>query len=750
LRKRCIASARVLGVTEQPAAASGAVRRRRTVSRRRDPFFVRSIADAVVLKDRDLFMVTDRSGNVPGSVGHGFGLYLHDCRFLSTLQLSVAGVGFEPRATDDSRGNVARIELGNDVDIGLSGGEVLARQKLLVRLQRTLDGARRTVFDDLWFRNRSPERLRTPIRLAFSSAFEDIFEVRGLIHARGGRHHAPTWEGDRVRLTYEGRDGFVRTTWLQFRPAPSRTDEGGAEWDLSLAAGESFELQWCTTAVESPTVPTAPPPGIAPKRPRRAERDRPPPPTPWLEDQVGVRTGSPIFERIVERSFADLRMLVSTNGREEYFAAGVPWFVALFGRDSLIAALEVLPYDPSIAAATLRLLAARQGTVHDAYREEAPGRILHELRLGEYAHQGLIPHTPYYGSIDATPLWLCLLGAYSQWTGDLELFRELRPHVEAALAWIEGAVDADGFLGYDSGGHGKLVNQGWKDSGDGIVDVDGSLGRPPIRLVEVQGYVYEAYRQMAELFARDGDTGRARRLRSAAARLRRAFDEHFWLADRAHLALGLQDGPAPLRTLTSNAGQALWSGIVTAERARLTGRAMTGRSMFNGWGIRTLADRESRYDPLSYHLGSVWPHDNALIVAGLRRYGLDAEAEQVFTGLFEAAIEFPGHRLPELFAGFSRAEFESPVPYPVACHPQAWAAGAIPSLLATMLGLQPQGFDRRLVVRRPRLPSWLPSVELNGLAVGGARANLRFVRDGGGATRLEIPGKTDLEVQQVG
>ena len=704
----------------------------------------------MVLKDRDLFMVTDRSGNVPGTQGHGFGLYLHDCRFLSTLQMSVAGIVLEPRATDDSRGNVALIELGNDVEIGLADGSTLARQKLVVELRRTLDGARRTVFDDLWFRNRGSAALKTPIRLAFSSAFEDIFEVRGLIHARDGRHDALAWDGDRVRLAYEGRDGFARTTWLQFQPAPNRTDGSGAEWDLDLAGGSTFELLVSTTAVESPVVPDAPPPGVLPKRPRRAQRDRPPPPTPWLENQVEVATGSPIFERIVERSFADLRMLISTNGREEYFAAGVPWFVALFGRDSLIAALQVLPYDPSIAAATLRLLAARQGTVIDTYREEEPGRILHELRLGEYAHRGLIPHTPYYGSIDATPLWLCLLGHHAQWTGELELFRELRPHVDAALAWIQGALDADGFLGYDGGGHGKLVNQGWKDSGDAIVDADGSLARPPIRLVEVQGYVYEAYRQMAALFSLDGDAVRARRLRSAAASLRRAFDRYFWLADRGFLAMGLQEGGRPLRALASNAGQALWSGIVAAPRARLTGRVVTGARMFNGWGIRTLAVTEPRYDPLGYHLGTVWPHDNALIAAGLRRYGLDAEAERIFTGLFEAAIDFPGHRLPELFAGFSRTEFETPVPYPVACHPQAWAAGTIPSLLATMLGLEPHGSDGQLVVRRPRLPSWLPSVELRGLRVGGRAAHLRFSRDLRGSTQLKVLGRTDLQVRQVG
>jgi glycogen debranching enzyme len=254
---------------------------------------------------------------------------------------------------------------------------------------------------------------------------------------------------------------------------------------------------------------------------------------------------------------------------------------------------------------------------------------------------------------------------------------------------------------------------------------------------------------MAGLFERDGDVARAGRLRSAAASLRRAFDRHFWLADVGFLAMGLAEG-GPLRVLSSNAGQALWSGIVAAPKARLTGRAVTGLAMFNGWGIRTLAEREKRYDPLSYHLGSVWPHDNGLIVAGLRRYGLNAEAERVFTGLFEAAVDFPGHRLPELFAGYSRNEFETPVPYPVACHPQAWAAGTMPYLLATMLGLEPHGFEHRLVVRRPRLPSWLPSVSLRGLRVGGQRANLRFSRDAHGATKVEVLRGTNLEVHEAG
>ncbi len=731
-------------MTDKPARGQTAVRK--PLSKRREATFVRSIADAIALKDRDLFMVTDSAGNVPAVPGHGLGLYLHDCRFLRTWLLNVAGVVLRPRAADASRGNVGIMELSNDVEIPLPAGTGLVRQQLVVRVVRTLDGARRTVFDDLTFHNRGRSPATTPVRLTFASQFEDVFEVRGLIRARGGRHLAPAWEPSRVRLTYEGRDGFVRSAWLQFRPPPSRTDETGAEWDLELPASGSVEILVCATAVESPVVPKAPPPGVAPKGPARAERDRPPPPTPWLDGQVEVASGSPIFERIIERSFADLRMLVSTNGRELYFAAGVPWFVALFGRDSLIAALEVLPYDPSIAAATLRLLAARQGTVHDTYREEEPGRILHELRLGEYAHLGLVPHTPYYGSIDATPLWLCLLGRHAAWTGDLELFRELRPHVDAALGWIDGSTDGDGLLAYD-GRHGTLANQGWKDSGDAIVDRDGSLARPPIRLVEVQGYVYEARRLMAELFERDGERARARQLRSSAASLKRAFDGRFWLADRGHLALGLQDRRAHIATLTSNAGQALWSGIATTPKGRATGRAVTAPAMFNGWGIRTLADDEVRYDPLGYHLGTVWPHDNALIVAGLRRYGLDREAERVFTGLFEAAIDFPGHRLPELFAGYARQEFEAPVPYPVACHPQAWAAGAMPAMLASMLGLEPAAFEGRLTIRRPRLPSWLPSIELRSLRVGEGWADLRFERDARGATRMEVVRGHDLDIR---
>ncbi len=730
-------------------------RARRQIERHRVPSFVPSIADALVLKDRDLFLVTDRAGRIPAEAGHGFGLFLHDCRFLGAYELRLEGQLLDVLAADASHGTIALLILTNAQPISpfspSAGGGRVAKQQLVVRWRRALDGAKRTLHDKLTIRNAGPTRARVTLSLDFGSRFEDIFEIRGLLRERGGRHLPPAWHGDALRLAYQGRDRFVRCLWVQFDPAP--TDEHGprATFVLDIEAGRSTSILLSLTAEEANEVPAAPPAGREPKDPRLADHDRLPPPAPWLEGQAHVATGSVAFDEVLDRSFSDLRMLVSTNGQELYFAAGVPWFVALFGRDSLIAALQILAFDPSIAATTLRTLAARQGTVRDPWRAEEPGKILHELRLGEYAHLGVVPHTPYFGSIDATPLWLCLLGRHALWTGTLELFHELRAHVEAALGWLDerSTADTEGYLAYEGQADGGLLNQGWKDSADAIFDAAGELARPPVRLAEVQGYVYLARRLLADLYERDGQPKRARILRRQAARLRRQFERDFWLPARGHFALGLHDGGRPLESLTSNAGQVLWSGIASRARARRTGQRMLSETMFTGWGVRTLASGEPRFNPIGYHTGTIWPHDNAFIVAGLRRYGLDDEAERIFSGLFEAALEFPAHRLPELFAGFSREEFAEPVPYPVACHPQAWSAGAIPYLVETMLGLEPDGFARVLRLNRPRLPPWLSAVELTGLRVGRGRADLRFVRRHTGSVGVDVLRRDGLEVVEV-
>ncbi|HYM83125.1 MAG TPA: amylo-alpha-1,6-glucosidase, partial [Candidatus Dormibacteraeota bacterium] len=452
-----------------------------------------------------------------------------------------------------------------------------------------------------------------------------------------------------------------------------------------------------------------------------------------------ARSDSYLLDAVLARSLDDLRLLRASIDGLPYYEAGIPWFATLFGRDSIIASLQTLAFDTSVAKGTLRLLASMQGTRSDDWRDEQPGKILHELRIGELARIGAIPHTPYYGTIDATPLFLVLLERYVAWTGDLDLFRELRDHVDRAVEWLDrwADPDGDGFVDYQSEqGHG-LVNQGWKDSGDGIVDGKGRIATPPIALAEVQGYAYAARRGLASLLEAVGDADGATAQRRAAAGLRDSFERTYWSDDLGTYILARQRDGTPCDVVTSNAGQVLWSGIASDEHARRTAERLMRDDMYGGWGIRTLSADAVAFNPIGYHLGTVWPHDNGIVAEGFRRYGLDRPAERVFTALLETAAGFPHFRLPECFAGYARRDFGVPVRYPVACHPQAWAAGSIPHLLTSTLGLEPDALAGRLRVVRPALPDFVDSLELKGVTVGSGSADLRF-RDTDQGVEVEV------------
>ena len=375
-------------------------------------------------------------------------------------------------------------------------------------------------------------------------------------------------------------------------------------------------------------------------------------------------------------------------------------------------------------------LAGRQGTKIDEWRDEQPGKILHELRIGEFARLDEIPHTPYYGSIDSTPLFLIVLARHAAWTGSLDLFRELRDSVDRALDWIDrfGDPTGDGYVSYASTAKKGLINQGWKDSGDGIVTADGEIADSPIALAEVQGYVYAAKREIAQLYERDGDAERAEQLRAEADELRARFEQDFWSDELGCYILARQADGKPCVVATSNAGQVLWSGIASADHALAVAERLMREDMFSGWGVRTLSVDALAYNPIGYHLGTVWPHDNGLIAEGFRHYGLDDGADRILRGLVEAATDFPQQRLPECFAGYPRATFGVPVRYPVACHPQAWAAGAIPHMLVSGLGLVANGLEHRLRIDRPRLPSFVDHLELRHLPVADAHVDLVFER----------------------
>jgi glycogen debranching enzyme len=444
-----------------------------------------------------------------------------------------------------------------------------------------------------------------------------------------------------------------------------------------------------------------------------------------------VTTSNQQFNDWLSRSASDLRMMATETEAGTYIYAGVPWFSAPFGRDGIIAALEALTLNPSLAAGVLRYLAATQATEFDAEHDAEPGKILHEARGGEMAALGEIPFRRYYGSIDSTPLFLMLAGAYHRRTGDAALIEEIWPHLLAALAWLDDTadVDGDGFIEYAPKATHGLINQGWKDSHDSVFHADGSLARGPIALCEVQGYAYAAHLAIGHLASsrREYDLARAERRR--AAMLRKQFDEQFWSDSLKTYAIALDGNKLPCLVQTSNAGQTLYTGIARKRRGAVLARSLLAPDMFAGWGIRTLSSRASRFNPMSYHNGSIWPHDNALIASGLSRYGHGAQAVQLLSAMFDAAQYMDLKRMPELFCGFERREGQGPTHYPVACLPQSWAAGAVFMLLDACLGLTIDAPARRIRFSHPALPRFLDEVTISDLIVGNASVDIQLRRD---------------------
>ncbi|HET8945144.1 MAG TPA: amylo-alpha-1,6-glucosidase, partial [Dehalococcoidia bacterium] len=469
----------------------------------------------------------------------------------------------------------------------------------------------------------------------------------------------------------------------------------------------------------------------------------------WLNKATRFKTDNDFFDAVIDRSLRDLRMLWNHEQLEGgYLAAGTPWFDTLFGRDTAIVGLQTLWLKPDLARQCLGALARHQGKKFDPWRDEEPGKILHELRIGEMTSAGELPFSPYYGSIDSTPLFLLLAGEYFQWTGDLEMMRYLEANLRAALHWIDtyGDIDGDGYVEYEKRSARGLVNQGWKDSGDSIVGVGGELLKAPIALAEVQAYVYAALKRLAPVFDALGDVETAGALLERSESLRERFVRDFWL-EEGFFALALDGEKRPAASVTSNAGHALWCGIANADQARTLVGRMLQKDMFSGWGIRTLSAESPRYNPQGYHLGTVWPHDNSIIAMGFKRYGFEAELNQLATGLFDAARAFQYYRLPELFGGTARSAHYVPVPYPVACRPQAWAAGAFPLITQAILGLCPNAPGRKLHIVSPNLPGWLQAVALYGLRVGEAEVDLFFERRGTEVAAEVIGVRGDIDVQ---
>ncbi len=692
---------------------------------------IADVGETLTTKSGGVFCLCAGGGDIDSSVSPAHGLYFHDTRFLDRALLHM---GDEPlsvllsSAVEDDR---SVSELTNP-DLELERGRVIPKQQIGIRRERKLG---KHVSEAIYLRNFGLEPVTLEFELEFAAGFDNMFAIRGADVGRRGKLHKPSWKGSRLEFRYDGADGRVRTTKLSFDPNPTSTGANAvARYRIDLAPAASrcirFEVQIADTG-----------PGALETTPGARRRSR-------SFSGVSVTSDNPLFNRVLERSFADLEMLVTRERGEVFFAAGVPWFVCLFGRDSITTALETVAYNPRVAAETLILLARYQGSHDDEWRDEEPGKILHELRVGEMANLGEVPQTPYYGTVDATPLFLCLMAEYVRWTGDLGLYRKLEKNVELALRWLDTIADhdGDGFVDYVSRSEKGLANQGWKDSGNSIANSDGSPAEPPVALVEVQGYVYRARLDAAWLYRLSGRRQEAERLERQARELYKRFQNAYWLPERRYLAVALQKEGRPAEAISSNPGQALWSGVVSARHARAVARTLLSKRMFSGWGIRTMAEGESAYNPLDYQVGAVWPHDNAMIAAGLKRYGYSEDALRVFSAIYEAASRFPSYRLPEVFAGFDRNYSPEPVRYPVACSPQAWAAGAIPYMLRTALGLEPDATERKLRIVRPALPDWLGEVGVRGLQVGEAKVDLLFRRHHGETSLVVLEQHGPLQV----
>ena len=719
--------------------------------------------DKLVLKRGNLFAVTGRLGDIFPPGARDQGAYFEDTRFLSMLHLNIAGGPPVVLSTQSSAEYTSQVDLtvtsthfggvfADPVNFLHLRREQLIDEQLVERLTLTNFLVRDV---DYW------------IEYEFACDFADQFEVRGAARRERGTYFRPRVLKDRVVCAYQGRDGALYRTEVRFPTrAPDELTAGKARFAFHLGPNETAVLELHVV----PSVHTArsgasvresadaarregyKPPKLLPEEPEAGWTypgsypvTNPSPPRrfderitrakadyrQWAEDSAEIRTSEEAFNWALAQAVGDLKALAIYWDGRRVISAGVPWYASPFGRDALITGFQALPINPEIARDALFFLAAHQGKQVDDFREEEPGKILHEIRRGELARAGEVPHTPYYGSVDATPLFVVLYTEYLQWTDDRATGEQLLPAAEAALNWIEeyGDKDGDGFVEYERKTERGLINQGWKDSYDGVPHIDGTPARPPVALVEVQGYCIDARRRMARLYRQLGRREDAARCTAASQRVMRKLDEAYWMESRGCYAIALDGEKRQVGSVTSNAGHLLFSRVVSEARARRVARTLLSPESFSGWGIRTLAKGQRAYNPLSYHNGTIWPHDNSIIAFGLSNYGMQKQAAQILTGAYDAARQFRHYRLPELFCGMEGALCVS---YPVSCSPQAWASGSIFLMLRACLGLYPDAPRRAIRIVNPQLPAWMNEVTIKRLRVGNSRITLRFTRTGDG------------------
>ena len=696
------------------------------------------VTGQITINDGGSFLLTAADGSIDDRRAQGF--FVRDTRLISHYEISVDRQLLTPLTSSNITHRVARYEFTNPELLTTTG--IVPANKILISVRRDILGG---MHEDIDLVNHHQARVELQLMLDIRSDFVDLSRIKAKRLITQGRMET-IWENDALTNTY--RNGSF-TRGIRIHPegasSPPRYSNGrlvfdialdpGCTWHtcidfIALVDGEELVPKHLDAAIE-----------VTPAGEEMAN---------YLELATQLHSSNRQVEQTYQQALTDLAALrIPVDGGNTVWipAAGIPWFVAVFGRDPLIASLQTMSVAPNLAQGTLRKLAQLQATETNDWQDAQPGKILHELRLGELAQLHQIPAAPYYGSIDTTLLWIITLAETYRWTGDRGLLDDCDAPLTRALNWIDesGDFDGDGFVEYCSRSKDGIQNQGWKDSGDAIRAIDGTIVNAPIALCETQGQVYDAWRRAADLYDIRGQPERAQVLRQKADALSERFNTRFWMEDEGFYCLGLDGNKQQIRSIASNAGQLLWSGIVPPDRAKRLVQRLFQPDLWCGWGIRTLSAKHPAYDPIGYHTGSVWAHDNSFIAAGLKRYGYHAETNRIAEGIFAAASMFQSNQMPELFGGIERLPENFPVPYVDANIPQAWAAGAMPWLISSMLGLEADAPNRRLQIQ-PVLPDWLPDLHLTHLNVGDATVDLRFWSEGE-RTRWEIThlkGKLDI------
>lgn len=694
-----------------------------------------------ILKQGESFGVFDRFGDIHQIGTNSQGLYHEDTRFLSEMHLSIENKRPLLLSSTASENNeVITTDLTNP-DFPDGNGEMILHGTIhILRKLFIMEGA---TYQKISFKNFGENDIHFDIKFGYGADYADIFEVRGTPRDSKGEFLDTEISSGEVLLGYMGLDDICRQTRINFEPAPDTVEEKESCYKMSLAAKEVSEIVVKVTFI------------LDHEKKNQLSYDaavnvRHAYNVAIKKNSVDIYTSNEQFNDWLNRSKADMATMVSETPQGLYPYAGIPWYSTPFGRDGIITAFECLWVEPLISQGVLKYLAFNQATEIDDFRDAQPGKILHETRDGEMAHLNEVPFKQYYGSIDSTPLFVCLAGAYFERTGDLETITDIWENIEKAVNWIDeyGDIDNDGFLEYATKSSKGLVNQGWKDSFDSIFYEDGRLAKGPIALCEVQGYVYEAKLYAGKIASVLGHSDKAEKWTQEARDLKVKFNEVFWSESKNCFYLALDGEKQPCNVLASNAGHCLFSGIADEEKARKAAKSLTSEEMFSGWGIRTLSSKEERYNPMSYHNGSVWPHDNAMIAYGFSRYGLQRNVQKILSGMFDTSMFEENQRLPELFCGFNRRKGHGPTAYPVACSPQAWAVGAVFLILQSVLGIEIDAANKQINLYNPELPPYLSEITIRNLKIGDKTVALQIRKKGEEvqATNLSIDSEVKVKI----